>query len=132
MALLGPTRLLIIEKSATYTIKWSYTIIWQVRVSCLPDQHFFMCKQKEIVPSDLSIWYFDHFNKTFWYSSTWWCLKLDAEFLWAWKANFRGQNGWIIMAIFVHENYSFRVNFHWHFLGVFSWTFLLSFCGQSW
>ena len=31
-ALLGPTRLLIIEKSATYTIKWSYTIIWQVRV----------------------------------------------------------------------------------------------------
>ena len=32
MALLGPTRLLISEKSATYTIKWSYTIIWQVRV----------------------------------------------------------------------------------------------------
>jgi len=31
-ALLGPTRLLISEKSATYTIKWSYTIIWQVRV----------------------------------------------------------------------------------------------------
>ena len=30
--LLGPTRLLISEKSATYTIKWSYTIIWQVRV----------------------------------------------------------------------------------------------------
>ena len=33
MALLGPTGLLISEKSATYTIKWSYTIIWQVRVS---------------------------------------------------------------------------------------------------
>ena len=32
MALLGPTRLLISEKSATYTIIWSYTIIWQVRV----------------------------------------------------------------------------------------------------
>ena len=32
MALLRPTRLLISEKSATYTIKWSYTIIWQVRV----------------------------------------------------------------------------------------------------
>ena len=32
MALLGPTRLLFFEKSATYTIKWSYTIIWQVRV----------------------------------------------------------------------------------------------------
>ena len=31
-ALLRPTRLLISEKSATYTIKWSYTIIWQVRV----------------------------------------------------------------------------------------------------
>ena len=30
--LLGPTRSLISEKSATYTIKWSYTIIWQVRV----------------------------------------------------------------------------------------------------
>ena len=30
-ALLRPTRLLISEKSATYTIKWSYTIIWQVR-----------------------------------------------------------------------------------------------------
>jgi hypothetical protein len=27
-----PTRLLISEKSATYTIKWSYRIIWQVRV----------------------------------------------------------------------------------------------------
>ena len=33
MALLRPTRLLISEKYATYTIKWSYTIIWQVRVS---------------------------------------------------------------------------------------------------
>ena len=32
MALLGPTCLLISEKSATYTIKWSYMIIWQVRV----------------------------------------------------------------------------------------------------
>ena len=32
MALLGPIRLLISEKSTTYTIKWSYTIIWQVRV----------------------------------------------------------------------------------------------------
>ena len=28
----SPTRLSISEKSATYTIKWSYTIIWQVRV----------------------------------------------------------------------------------------------------
>ena len=34
-ALLEPTRLSISEKSATYTIKWSYTIIWQVRVSRL-------------------------------------------------------------------------------------------------
>ena len=34
-ALLGPTRLLISEKSATYTIIWSYTIFWQVRVSNL-------------------------------------------------------------------------------------------------
>ena len=34
MALLRLTRtcLLISEKSVTYTIKWSYTIIWQVRV----------------------------------------------------------------------------------------------------
>jgi hypothetical protein len=31
-ALLRPTRLLISEKSATYTIKRSYMIIWQVRV----------------------------------------------------------------------------------------------------
>ena len=31
-AFLGPTHLLIYEKSATYTIKWSFTIIWQVRV----------------------------------------------------------------------------------------------------
>ena len=31
-ALLRPTRLLIFNKSATYTIKGSYTIIWQVRV----------------------------------------------------------------------------------------------------
>ena len=31
-ALLRPTRLLISEKSATYTIKWSYTIIWQIRL----------------------------------------------------------------------------------------------------
>ena len=33
-ALLRPTCLLISEKSATYTINWSYTIIWQIRVSC--------------------------------------------------------------------------------------------------
>ena len=32
-ALSGPTRLLFSEKSNTYTIKWSYTIIWQVRVA---------------------------------------------------------------------------------------------------
>jgi hypothetical protein len=32
IALLRPTRLLISEKSATYTIKWYYKIIWQVRV----------------------------------------------------------------------------------------------------
>ena len=31
-ALLRPTCLLISEKFATYTIKWSYTIIWRVRV----------------------------------------------------------------------------------------------------
>ena len=31
-ALLRPSRLLISEKSATYMNKWSYTIIWQVRV----------------------------------------------------------------------------------------------------
>ena len=31
-ALLGPTRLLISEKSVTYTINRSYTMIWQVRV----------------------------------------------------------------------------------------------------
>ena len=30
--LLRPKCLVISEKSATYTIKWSYTIIWQVRV----------------------------------------------------------------------------------------------------
>ena len=30
--LLGPTRLLISEKSVTYTINRSYTMIWQVRV----------------------------------------------------------------------------------------------------
>ena len=35
IALLRPTRLLISEKSTTYSIKWSYTIIWQVRVSRL-------------------------------------------------------------------------------------------------
>ena len=32
IALLGPTRLLISEKSATYMIKWHYMIIWQVGV----------------------------------------------------------------------------------------------------
>ena len=32
MALLRPTRLLISEKYVTYTIKRSYTIIWQIRV----------------------------------------------------------------------------------------------------
>ena len=36
MALLGPTRLLISKKSDTYTIKWSCTIIWQVRVLAPP------------------------------------------------------------------------------------------------
>ena len=42
MPLLGPTRLLISEKSATYTIKWSYTIIWQVRVPSVADSGFFL------------------------------------------------------------------------------------------
>ena len=42
-ALLRPTRLLISEKSATYTIKWSYTIIWQVRVLSCQD-FFFLSK----------------------------------------------------------------------------------------
>ena len=42
-ALLGPTRLLISEKSATYTIKWSCTIIWQVRVPALFSQYFSIC-----------------------------------------------------------------------------------------
>ena len=32
MALLRPTRLLSSEKSATYMIQWSFTIIWQVKV----------------------------------------------------------------------------------------------------
>ena len=32
---LRPTCLLISEKSATYTMKWSYTIIWQVRVDTI-------------------------------------------------------------------------------------------------
>ena len=40
MALLRPTRLLISEKSASYTIKWSYTIIWQVRVPVRPPDPF--------------------------------------------------------------------------------------------
>ena len=31
--LIGPTRLLISEKTSTYTIIRSYTIIWQVRVT---------------------------------------------------------------------------------------------------
>ena len=39
-ALLRPTRLLISEKSATYKIKWSYTIIWQLRVSFNENQDF--------------------------------------------------------------------------------------------
>ena len=41
MALLGPARLLISEKSATYAIKWSYTIIWQVRVHAMIFSHDF-------------------------------------------------------------------------------------------
>ena len=40
-ALLRPTRLLISEKSGTYTIKWSYTIIWQVRVIIAIEKFFF-------------------------------------------------------------------------------------------
>ena len=37
-ALLGPTRLLISDKSVIYMIKWSYTIIWQVRVGDITEQ----------------------------------------------------------------------------------------------
>ena len=37
----SPTRLLISEKSATCTIKWSYMIIWQVRVFQLPTYYCF-------------------------------------------------------------------------------------------
>ena len=39
-ALLGPTRLLISEKSATYTINWSYTIIWQFRLVIVKSEKF--------------------------------------------------------------------------------------------
>ena len=45
-ALLGPTRLLISEKYATYTINWSYTIIWQVRVL----NSLLNLKKRKIVP----------------------------------------------------------------------------------
>ena len=41
MALLWPTRLFIYDKYATYTIKWSYTIIWQVRVMKICEECFF-------------------------------------------------------------------------------------------
>ena len=44
MALLRPTRLLISEKFATYTIKWSYTIIWQVRVLAMAAEVTLGCK----------------------------------------------------------------------------------------
>ena len=40
MALFRPTCLSISEKSATYTIKWSYTIIWQVRVGKINSKVF--------------------------------------------------------------------------------------------
>ena len=39
-ALLRPTRSLFPEKSATYRIKWFYTIIWQVRVVVIIEQPF--------------------------------------------------------------------------------------------
>ena len=46
--LLRPARLLISEKSTSYTIKWSYTIIWQVRV----------------LNTDLYLSYFEFFQDT--------------------------------------------------------------------
>ena len=45
-ALIRPTRLVISEKSATYTIKWSYTIIWQVRVNIIISFEYLICGQK--------------------------------------------------------------------------------------
>ena len=44
MSLLRPTRLLISEKFATYTIKWSYTIIWQIRVLAMAAEVTLGCK----------------------------------------------------------------------------------------
>ena len=45
MALLRPTRSLISEKFVTYTIKWSYTIIWQARVN---DQYYIFFQILEV------------------------------------------------------------------------------------
>ena len=50
-ALLGPTRLLIFEKSATYMIKWTYTIIWQVRVVTLGNLGNILLKQLSLLIS---------------------------------------------------------------------------------
>ena len=55
MALLRLTCLLISEKSATYTIKWSYTIIWQVRVSLCFDEKLHISKYKCFAISCLAI-----------------------------------------------------------------------------
>ena len=60
-ALLRPTRLLISEKSATYTIKWSYTIIWQVRVQTKVRRRF----RKILWPSQ-NIWTLHVSFETFW------------------------------------------------------------------
>ena len=55
-ALLRPTHLLISEKSATYTIKWSYTIIWQVRVNEIQEYrtknafYVFLGRLRDMVP----------------------------------------------------------------------------------
>ena len=52
-ALLRPARLLISEKSAAYTIKWSYSIICQVRVNHIPSvnnlqKKIFKCLEKYV------------------------------------------------------------------------------------
>ena len=48
--LLRPTCLLISVKSATYTMKWSYTIIWQVRVliTNLASEHYRLTEAYQI------------------------------------------------------------------------------------
>ena len=57
-------------------------------------------------------------------------VDIIGGFSWTKGVTSSGHFWWLLVYTFVHEKSSFGVNFRGHFLGEFSWTFWVNFCGH--